>query len=318
MTDPTAPALSRPISIACIGAAHLDSKATLRAKVDYRTTNEARIHSSDGGVARNIAETIARLGGTVRLVSVVGTDDAGEGVIARVAAHGVDVGLVTRVPNLPTASYSAILDKGGGLILAIADMAIYDQWTPAQLAPLLPELTQQGIWVVDTNLPADTLRWLFDHKPASTALVVDGVSNEKTLRIATLLDRIDLLFCNRDQASTLAGRSLSSAADVMRLGHQLAGAGVGAAIATWGKAGLYLLDRRGAHFMPAPRAEAVDVTGAGDSLIATTVTRMSMGDPLETAIRLGQAAAALTVEVTDSVRQDLTLDLLRARVDRRS
>ncbi len=318
MTAPIAAFSSSPIRIACIGGAHLDRKASLRAKVAYRTTNQANIHTSDGGVARNIAETIGRLGAPVRLVSLVGQDDAGDGVVARVAERGVNVTLVQRHPSLPTASYTAILDNNGGLVLALADMAIYDVWTPQILEPLLPELQQAGIWVCDTNIPADTLRWLFDHKPASTLLAVDGVSNEKVLRIATLLDRIDLLFCNREEASTLADRPLGSSADAMRLGHQLISAGVGTAMVTWGKAGLYMLDRKGTTFFPAPQAEAVDVTGAGDSLVATTIARMSLGDPLEVAVRLGQAAASLTVEVGDSVRQDLTLELLRARADRRS
>ena len=64
------------------------------------------------------------------------------------------------VSTRPTASYTAILEPNGELVLGLADMAIYDEITPALLEPALPRLLEYELWFVDANLPAETLRWI--------------------------------------------------------------------------------------------------------------------------------------------------------------
>jgi pseudouridine kinase len=64
--------------------------------------------------------------------------------------------------------------------------------------------------------------------------------------------------------------------------------------------------------LAAPAADVVDVTGAGDALIAATLLRIVGGHALEDALRAGLHAAALTTEVGGSVRRDLSEALLQA------
>ena len=60
---------------------------------------------------------------------------------------------------------------------------------------------------------------------------------------------------------------------------------------------------------PAIATELVDSTGASDALTATVVFGILNEIPLDEAVRLGASAAALTLECTDSVCQELTLEL---------
>ncbi len=57
-----------------LGAAGMDVVGRLESELKPATSNPARIRRSYGGVARNVAENLARLGQPVRLITVVGED----------------------------------------------------------------------------------------------------------------------------------------------------------------------------------------------------------------------------------------------------
>ena len=62
------------------------------------------------------------------------------------------------------------------------------------------------------------------------------------------------------------------------------------------------------------RGEVVDVTGAGDALVAGLVYGIYKGYSVEVAARFGLGAAALTISTKEAVRRDLGEGLLRSRI----
>jgi sugar/nucleoside kinase (ribokinase family) len=74
--------------IACIGGAHLDRHGVLHGPLVLGTSNPGAVHVAMGGVARNVAENLARLGERVTLVSRVGDDLAGRQVREHAAGCG--------------------------------------------------------------------------------------------------------------------------------------------------------------------------------------------------------------------------------------
>src|SRR4051794_28562466 len=133
-----------PSSIACIGAAHVDRRAHALGPVVPGSSNPVRIGTASGGVARNVAENLARLGCAVSLVSRVGSDPEGAALRAGLADLGIDIAGLARSDTASTASYTALLDPSGELVVGLADMAIYDELTPAALEPLLPALARHA------------------------------------------------------------------------------------------------------------------------------------------------------------------------------
>ena len=69
-----------------------------------------------GGVARNVAENLARLGVRTQLIAAVGRDAPGEWLLRETAASGVDLRSVVRTGG-PTGSYTAVLDDRGELLV---------------------------------------------------------------------------------------------------------------------------------------------------------------------------------------------------------
>jgi pseudouridine kinase len=290
--------------IACIGGAHLDRRALLRAPAVPGTSNPGTNYTDFGGVARNVAQNLARLGCSVMLCSRVGNDEAGRQVLRQ----PLDTALVTVSDDRPTASYTAILEPTGELVIGLADMDVYDEMTPAVLAPALPTLRRAGVWFVDANLPGETILWLLE--VAKVPVAVDAVSVAKSRRLALLLSRIGYLFCNLAQAGAMIGQPFDHPDEAAR---GLSRCGVQCGVVSAGARGIAVFAGQGVAAMPALTAVPRDVTGAGDALVAGTLYGLAKGLDLGNSARLGLAAAAIAVESESSAAPCLTLEALHAR-----
>lgn len=290
--------------IACIGGAHVDRRGVLHAPLVLGTSNPGAVYTDFGGVARNVAQNLARLGCDVALCSRVGNDEAGRAVLAQ----PLDTSLITVSTACPTASYTAILENTGELVIGLADMDIYREVTPAVLAPAMPRLRQAALWFVDCNLPAATLAWLLDQAPVPVA--VDAISVAKSVRLLPLLPRIRYLFCNLAQAGALAGTGFQLAEDAAGALTRLGATG---GVVSSGPCGIAVYDAHGIHAIPALPATPRDVTGAGDALVAGTLYGLAQQLDLPAAARLGLAAAAIAVESSSSAAPSLTPEALHAR-----
>ena len=287
--------------IACIGGAHIDRRGLLRAPAVPASSNPATVRTDFGGVARNVAHNLVRLGCDVRLVSRVGDDAYGRSVRAHVITAGMEAVFTVSQAN-PTASYTAILEPTGELVIGLADMDIYDEITPAVLEPVLPQLRGCDLWFLETNLPGETISWLLD-AAGEIPVAVDAISVAKAHKLIPLLPRIPLLFCNAAQAAVLAeGRSTAAVP------------GAPSGVISAGELGIAVW-RDGQHrTFPALSAAPRDVTGAGDALVSGTLYGLWHGEPLVNAVRWGLAAAAVTVESEFAAVPDLSRELLEARL----
>lgn len=302
-----------PLSIACFGAAHLDRKAHALGPLVAGSSNPVRMDFSHGGVARNVAENLVRLGAGVSMTSLVGDDPDGDTVVAGLDALGIDTATVPRHPSAKTASYIALLQADGSMSVAMADMAIYDEMTAAHMAAAAVDHGDADAWFIDTNAPDAVLGAILETK--HTALVaMDAVSVAKSRRLAGRLDRIDLLFVNRDEAAALSGRDIRAPLDICQAADTLTRAGAGAVVVSMGADGCYAATGDMCDFFSALPASPRDVTGGGDALVAGTLFAMAGGQDLARAVQLGLACAALAVESDQTVAADLTLDRATARL----
>jgi len=129
MVDPSE--LMLPVLV--IGASSLDVKGRAAKPLISGTSNQGLIRSSLGGVARNIAENLARLGVPTMLLSVVGADGTGKRLLAQTSDSGVDTRHVLIESEGRTGSYMAILDHQGNMHVSVDDMDILRRVTPRYL-----------------------------------------------------------------------------------------------------------------------------------------------------------------------------------------
>lgn len=280
-----------------VGACAIDLKATVDVPLVSGTSNPGFVTATPGGVGRNIAESLARLGTEVRLASRVGSDGFGRLVLVETAEAGVDVSAV-RNDAARTATYLATLDHDGSLSVAVSDFAAIDTMTTAHLAP--EAFSGVDYVVLDANLPTPVLQAAIARAHDVAAMVIlEPVSVAKAARLARLGGElpVHLLTPNEDEYASLA-----QALDPLSL-------------TSW----IWL--RRGAHgsrliygpgnrpvdipAVPVPPDEVRDVTGAGDAATAGLVHALAQGGSIEEAIAFGHEVAAHTVRSARSVADDL-------------
>lgn len=297
-----------------IGAACLDIKGRLLEPVLVHTSNAGRVTLSVGGVARNIAENLARLGARTTLISVVGDDSFARTIIEQTERAGVHTEMLV-LDDHTSAAYLALLDCDGQLYTALDDSQSLRQLTPEYLAEKLELIRSADVVFIDANLSRDSADLVLQTcADARIPVCLEPVAYGLARRFRQRLNGIYLTTPNEREAEALTGISVQSPRDATSAAKELVRLGVDIAIITLARQGLVYASADEHGHIPALTAEVVDSTGAGDALAAAVVFGLMQGLPLDEAVRLGASAAALTLASRDTVRRDLNLDTLYAQL----
>jgi len=302
--------------VVVIGGANIDIKAHSTAPATPKTSNPGRASMTAGGVGRNIAENLARLGVRTFLVTAIGRDALGDSLLSQTVAAGVRCEYVQRT-DLPTGTYTAVLDADGEMIVAVSDMAAVGALGADQVNGARDIIATAGLVVVDGNLGTDALTHAGDLAAAAgVPIVLEPVSVPKAARIAESIAVDRPLYAvtpNRDELSALTGRPTRTDHQLRKAAEDLHDRGVEQVWVRLGARGSLLSTQSsGTTWLPAAQATVEDVTGAGDAMTAAFCYAVLSGrEPLEAA-RFGQAAAVLTLASPHTVRPDLTPRLIES------
>ena len=298
--------------VACIGAANLDRKLRSLATLTMGTSNPARQDESFGGVARNIAENLARLGVPVSLTTAIGDDSSGRALLAHAEAAGIDMRGTLKIENACSGTYTAVHDDHGEMLLALADMALYERITPHFIANSQPRRALPALTVADLNLPRATLSMLLaDAQRDAVPLVMVAVSQPKMARLPDDLRGLRLLILNQGELETRVGAALRTDADFAAACARVQAQGAQDLIVTRGAGGVLFTRGGGVDHLAAADAQVVDVTGAGDAFAAAVCWSLFHGsDDLELACRRGLKLSAMTLGCEQTVCPSLGADSL--------
>jgi pseudouridine kinase len=287
--------------VVVIGGANTDIVGAPHAPLLARDSNPGHVSTSAGGVGRNIAENLARLGLSVDLVTAFGRDEAGAELAAACRLAGVGVSASIVAEDLPSARYLAVVDAAGDLYVAVNDMRVIELLTPEAMAEpgRCALIAGADIVVADANLLTDTLRWLAENVAAP--LVVDPVSSAKAGRIADLLSSLSAVTPSVAEAGVILGRAVTGVEDARLAAQELVAAGVDVAYVTCGPAGVAWADASGSGTVAPPCVEVVNTNGAGDAFCAGVVYGMLAGMGPAAAAALGSAVSAITLQDEDTV-----------------
>ncbi len=298
--------------ILVIGAASVDAKGRAAKPLQAGTSVPGDITLSFGGVARNVAENLARLGQPTVLLSAVGRDPFGAQILERTASASVDVSEVVIHPGYHSAAYLAIFDDSGSKAFAVDEMEpVMELITPAYIYARRRLFKGAAMLVLDANLsPKALASAMRTAKRYAVPIALDPTSTTLALRAKEFLPDLYMVTPNVPEAEVLCGHSVRSRSDAMAAAQELVSKGAQIAIITLAEEGLCYASSRESGYIPAIRCEVVDLTGAGDALTATIVYGLVNGFPIDEATRLAVSAATLTLKCTDTVCPDLSLERL--------
>lgn len=296
-----------------IGAAGIDIKGRPSEPLRPGTSVTGVVRSGTGGVARNVAENLARLEVPTVLLSAVGQDHDGDYLLARTAEAGVDTRYVLRLPDVHTGSYVALLDPDGQLVYSVSEYDIVGAISPAYLQTHRRLFADASMLAIDANLSSRALAAIFRAaRRYQLPVCADPTSHVLATKLIPYLPELHMAAPDAQEAAILCGdpRAPATSEAAIQTAQCLATLGVKVAIVTLGEMGLAYSDGGASGHIPALNAQVTDRTGVGDALTAAVIFGLLNEMPTDEALRLGIAAAALTLRTRESVHPDLSLDLL--------
>ena len=296
-----------------IGATLLDTKGKPIEGLEPNTSNPAEIRVTRGGTARNVAENLGRLGANVTLISTVGDDLIGRRLIEQTAASGVNTEHVRIIPGESTDTYLAILEDDGSLSVALDDVQVIRHISPHYLYRHRALFKDVDFVMMDGSLTTEAMGMAVSLcGEYDVPLVADPSSNRLAYKLRPYLPHIHLIVPNEAEAVELCQIGLiNDDPDLsLELARSLVQGGVENVVVTLSDFGLAYATSQETGYVPPKYMEMVDSTGTGDAVTAAILFGMLNNLPPVEAIRLGAAAAGLTLQTTETVVPDLSLDLL--------
>lgn len=291
--------------VSVFGGANMDIQGFPKKPLIMNDSNPGTVLLSMGGVGRNIAENIARLGLPVKLFTYLGNDFYGEQVRRETARAGVDMCGTEAVPGASTGIYLCILDETGDMKVAVSHMDIYDRMTPVYVDRKRETLARSACVVVDTNPPAEVLRHLLTSLPG-TCFIADTVSVTKSAKLKELLPYLHTVKPNRLEAQVLTGVEITGRASMDRAADCFLNQGVKNVFITLGAGGTFYCDGRSRGVIRAKKPTVVNATGAGDAFTAGLALGNLRGMSIEEKARFAMGAALVALRCGATINPELS------------
>lgn len=252
------------------------------------------------GGAANTAVNARALGARVRMVGLIGDDEAGDVLRQRLEAAGVDTSFLVEIPGARTTTKSRVVG-GDRVVVRVDELAA----TPtAEHGERLARSVARAVRCADAAVVCDyglgvraedVVPMLDRDRPG--AVVVDA---HDLTRWAAL--HPDLVTPNAGETAALLGTELGTGADrvgtvVAARGDVLARSGARAAVVTLDRDGTVLLEPgsdQGFRTRATPASEQ-QASGAGDTFCAAATVALAVQAPLRDAVAVAQAAADVVV-----------------------
>ena len=299
--------------IAVIGGANMDIGGFSARKILDGDSNPGRVSMTIGGVGRNIAENLARMGLEVELVSAIGGDGNGRMILEDCARKGIGTGLCLLEEDMRSSVYLFISDADGDMHCAVNDMDIQLRLTKDVLAERIDRINAMDAAVIDANLPRETIEYLAEN--LRIPVFADAVSAAKVVRLKNALPYLYAFKPNRIEAELLTGIKIADEESALRAAKAIAGMGVKRVCLSMSVEGAICVEGEKWIRIPGRKLEMVNASGAGDAFTAALVWAWSEKMTLEESCKAGMAAASIAVEAESAVNPQMSAEKLQLRIN---
>jgi pseudouridine kinase len=294
-----------------IGSASRDVKGRPNGEIKMGVTNPGRVQKRVGGVARNIAENLARLEVETLLLTAVGRDSSGKHVIKTCEASGIDCTHVRIVAGARTSSHMMILKPDGDLWAGVSDFEVMKSVDADYLESCDALFQDAGMIVIDATLSPAALAKVFEMAARHHIRVcADPTSPDLAGRLCDYIGQLYMVSPNADETTALCGLAAHDYETAINAARHLVSLGTKIAVVTLAERGLAYADGSGGGFIPAIKTRVVDPSGAGDALSGAVIFGLLNDVPIDEAMRLGVTAASLTLQSSLTVLPNLSQELL--------
>ena len=288
-----------------IGAVFVDVKGFAFGSYEPEGTNIGDVQVHPGGVSRNVAEDLVKLGVPVQFVSMVDETAMGRDTLDSLRKLGVDTAHIITADN-GMGMWLAVLDENGDLRGSVSkqpDFTALETYIHERGEALIAG-ADAIVLEIDMNaaIAGEVLGLAMKHnKPVYSIVGNMGV----ILKHPNYLRSVACFICNEIEAGRLFERDLVGMTPeelLPLLVKESRERGIPAMVITLGDDGAVYVDHRSGEFgrCPAIPVTVVDSTGAGDAFFSAAVAALARRYPLSRAVQLGARLSAMTLQVVES------------------
>ena len=295
--------------VTILGASIIDLIGFSKEKLLFKDSNIGSIETILGGVGRNIAENIKRLGFDVEFLSVFATDEFSKTLINSCNDLGISIEHSLTRPESTSPLYVAIMNHFNDLALGLSAMDIYNDIPDSFILDNLDVIAQNEYCVLETNLPTSILKLVTEKLP-DVRFALETVTAKKALRAKSILDRLYILKCNALEGELLSGMEVEYESDYEKMVEYFLNLGVKKVFITLGSDGVAYGDENEIYISKNNIISPVNTNGAGDAFMAGILYGELKKLEMYDMVKFASTCAQITIEHKKAVHPDICEQLV--------
>ena len=293
--------------VTVIGGSNMDIQGSTNSHLVMFDSNPGKVDISLGGVGRNIAENMCRLGVDTKLISAIGNDLYGNKILSECKGLGIDVEDCFVSNEMPTSIYVSILNDSNDMQVAISHMDILEKIDTSYINSKHQFINDSLAIVIDTNLSKEAIEYItskYSHIP----IFVDTVSTAKCMKIKDIIGRFHTIKLNKFEAEALSGIKINNLKDLELCSKILLDQGVNKVFITLGKDGVFSATKEDSIKLDGIKVDIVNATGAGDAFTASLVYCHMNDFDLECTTKFSVASSIIALSHKNTINPNMSVD----------
>ena len=303
--------------ILVLGASIVDIFGFCGRSYAQRDSIPGHIKISFGGVCRNIAENLVRVGVNTQFISTLGDDENGKSILehSRKLGYNMENSLFLEGESTPT--YLAILNHQGEMESAVVDMESLNKMDEAFVDGKHEVFENAEYTIVDSDNPI-LLEYILKKYQGKSKFILDPVSAKKAKKIRHLVKYFHTIKPNRFETEALCGFKIETNDDLRKAGRFFIEQGVKNVFISLDADGIYYITSEGEEGTLAC-CEPIDVknvTGAGDSFVAGIGYGYMNNLNIKDTLKYSVAMSIITITHEETINPKMSHELVEDLVNR--
>lgn len=298
-----------------IGAANMDILGQPASELKVGDFNPGRVTCSPGGVGRNIAENLARLGTDTRLITAVGKDTYGQDIISHCQRAGIEMKHTLQLNDSVTSTYLLVLNSDGNMHIAIDDMEILERLSVDVLKSQQAMLERADLIVVDANLSQTSLTYILSNY-SNIPLFVDSVSCTKAIKFKSYLNAIHTLKLNLKEAEQLSEMKVTNYKQLPKMASWFHEQGVERIFLRLGIDGVFYSDKLEHALIPSIPVSMVNENGSGDAFLAGLAHSFIQNWSISKSVNFAMASEVLASSCNSTINPNMSEMSVKRTIER--
>ncbi|MDO5779887.1 MAG: carbohydrate kinase family protein [Clostridium sp.] len=303
--------------ILVLGASIVDIFGFCGRSYAQRDSIPGHIKISFGGVCRNIAENLARVGVNTQFISTLGDDGNGKSILehSRKLGYNMENSLFLEGESTPT--YLAILNHQGEMESAVVDMESLNKMDEAFVDGKHEVFENAEYTIVDSDNPI-LLEYILKKYQGKSKFILDPVSAKKAKKIRHLVKYFHTIKPNRFETEALCGFKIETNDDLKKAGRFFIEQGVKNVFISLDADGIYYITSEGEEGTLAccESINVKNVTGAGDSFVAGIGYGYMNNLNIKDTLKYSVAMSIITITHEETINPNMNHELVEDLVNR--